>query len=226
MTQINLIKTLSRAHLCELLSLHHTITGVLSVLIGAHPSSAVRSALKDRISELDISYDEYKTNKRVSYNASQLIDAIAHATCWSDIYRQLGLTICGFNKQSVITQCTRWNISIPTFADLSTAYRRGKPQWEAADIFKADSTYSRGSLRRAYQLIHPATVCSVCNIVPTWNNLPLTLELDHINGISTDNRLENLRWICPNCHSQTCTYKGRNTKLKRNYLCELKHSVV
>lgn len=43
-----------------------------------------------------------------------------------------------------------------------------------------------------------------------WHGKPITLELDHINGISDDHRLCNLRLLCPNCHSQTKTFKGRN----------------
>lgn len=54
--------------------------------------------------------------------------------------------------------------------------------------------------------------CSVCNIPPVWNNMPMTLQLDHINGDHYDNSVENLRLICPNCHSQTDTYTGRNLK--------------
>jgi 5-methylcytosine-specific restriction endonuclease McrA len=53
--------------------------------------------------------------------------------------------------------------------------------------------------------------CSECNI-QTWNNKSLSLHLDHINGMNSDNRLENLRFLCPNCHSQTETYTGRNKK--------------
>jgi hypothetical protein len=51
--------------------------------------------------------------------------------------------------------------------------------------------------------------CSVCKI-EMWNNKPIRFQLDHINGNSTDHVLKNLRLICPNCHSQTETYCGKN----------------
>ena len=55
--------------------------------------------------------------------------------------------------------------------------------------------------------------CSACKIKSQWNEMDLVLHLDHINGIPTDNRIENLRLLCPNCHSQTSTYCGRNKKI-------------
>lgn len=52
--------------------------------------------------------------------------------------------------------------------------------------------------------------CSKCG-VSEWQGKPLSLELDHINGINNDNRIENLRFLCPNCHSQTKTYGSKNS---------------
>lgn len=68
--------------------------------------------------------------------------------------------------------------------------------------------------------------CSVCKI-SEWNGKSISLQLDHINGKRRDNRLENLRLLCPNCHSQTDTFCGKNqkgTKRKKEgeyirYLC-------
>ncbi|MED3976212.1 HNH endonuclease signature motif containing protein [Priestia megaterium] len=54
--------------------------------------------------------------------------------------------------------------------------------------------------------------CAECGIGATWNGKPLSLHLDHINGIYNDNELTNLRLLCPNCHSQTETFSGRNSK--------------
>jgi hypothetical protein len=53
-------------------------------------------------------------------------------------------------------------------------------------------------------------ICYICGCPPIWNGKLLSLQLDHINGISNDNRIENLRLLCPNCHSQTANFAGKN----------------
>lgn len=55
--------------------------------------------------------------------------------------------------------------------------------------------------------------CNLCNQIDYWNNKPLTLQLDHIDGDPLNNELSNLRFLCPNCHSQTSTFGTKN----RNY---------
>lgn len=52
--------------------------------------------------------------------------------------------------------------------------------------------------------------CAICGATSIWQDLPLTLVMDHIDGDSTNNRRENLRLVCPNCDSQLPTYKARN----------------
>jgi Zn finger protein HypA/HybF involved in hydrogenase expression len=47
-----------------------------------------------------------------------------------------------------------------------------------------------------------------------WLGKPISLQLDHINGVNNDNRLENLRLLCPNCHSQTDTYSGKKSNIR------------
>lgn len=66
------------------------------------------------------------------------------------------------------------------------------------------------SLGRKYE-------CSECLLGDSYNDKPLSLQLDHINGVSNDNRLENLRFLCPNCHSQTPTFAGK--RFRQTYLC-------
>ncbi len=61
--------------------------------------------------------------------------------------------------------------------------------------------------------------CALCNLLPIWNNKELILQLDHINGNHYDNRIQNLRFIWPNCHNQTETYTGQNTRNKEEKKC-------
>ena len=84
---------------------------------------------------------------------------------------------------------------------------------ELKDILVENSTYTnmtRLKIRLIRENILEYT-CSICNI-HEWCNQPISLQMDHINGNHTDNRLENLRLLCPSCHSQTSTYAGKNKK--------------
>ena len=83
-----------------------------------------------------------------------------------------------------------------------------------SDILVVGSSYNRTSLKK--RLIKNGMLkeqCSECGLKNVWRNKKLSLVLDHINGVSNDNRIENLRLLCPNCHSQTDTFAGRNKRI-------------
>lgn len=80
------------------------------------------------------------------------------------------------------------------------------------DIFSAESKVSASWVRNVLRKKNLIEYKCKCGIIDTWNGEHIDLQLDHINGKRNDHRLENLRWICPNCHSQTNTFCGRNRK--------------
>jgi len=89
------------------------------------------------------------------------------------------------------------------------AWNRGKITTDPAKIFMEYSTWSTGGVKQAILKMGLKEYhCSECGIVD-WRDKRLSLELDHINGNSRDHRLENLRFLCPNCHSQTPNFRGR-----------------
>ena len=88
------------------------------------------------------------------------------------------------------------------------------------EVFCVNSTYKSniGLKRRLLQDKKWDYICSECGVGNMYNGKSLSLQLDHINGINNDNRLGNLRFLCPNCHSQTETFSGKKHKLI--YSCE------
>jgi len=149
--------------------------------------------------------------------------------CCSDYYNK-----CPANKQknSEKLKLAYKNGKRPPIKDClgnSIAWRRGKTflsderiksKYTKEEIFCVNSQKFRGRLKELIikeKLIEYKCSGDGCFCVDNWLGKPITLELDHINGVNNDNRLENLRFLCPNCHSQTDTFRrnGLNKTTKQ-----------
>lgn len=105
-----------------------------------------------------------------------------------------------------------WNKGVPNDAQRRGAVERlvlGSPE---------DYRIPANILRRCLIEIGREYVCGTCGLLPVWNGKPLVLQGDHINGAYWDNREENLRFICPNCHSQTENYGSKNGGIEQRWL--------
>lgn len=172
------------------------------------------------------------TNKIYECTDEQFVQLIKNSSNIAEVLFKLGYTVKGnsWGYSQIKQRMTDLNLSFSDFKGKSPfSVSRELSKIDHNKLFVNGSKHVRTVLRRhiiANNLI--PYKCAICGITK-WNNKTLSLELDHINGINNDNRLENLRFLCPNCHSQTCTYGSRNSKIVDNDYCisdELRDKVI
>lgn len=151
------------------------------------------------------------------FSEADLRAAIEGTNCWADALRFLGYESKGDNYRTLQRYARRWNIPADHF-DPHLARRRANRSRQPAleDVLVKESSYPRWQLKRrllAEGIKRP--ICELCGQDEVWNGRKMSLVLDHINGVSNDNRLENLRIVCPNCDATLATHCGRNLPRER-----------
>ncbi len=156
------------------------------------------------------------TNKIYETTDEQFVELLKNSCTISEVLFKLGYTTKGnsWGFSQIKKRMVDLNLDFSIFKGKTPFIEYKKTKIISnKDLFKKDCKHNRTMLRR-YIIKHNTLPykCAICGTI-TWNNKTLSLELDHINGINNDNRLENLRFLCPNCHSQTTTYGSRNQQL-------------
>ena len=148
------------------------------------------------------------------FDDETFVEMVGSSTSMRELSRKLGYTGGGYNGEAILKRCADLGITTDHFTGLA----KGAVKRSAENVFIENSTASQTTLRNWYKKgEYTEYKCAICGQEPFWNGKELTLTLDHINGKNTDHRLENLRWVCPNCDRQLDTFCSKNPQRKQNY---------
>lgn len=143
-----------------------------------------------------------------NFTKEELEQIVLESKSNREVLTKLGYnTVGGNNNQTLKNRLEKYNIDTSHFTHSNGSLRTEE------NVLCKDSTASQATLRRWFiKGNYIEYKCDICGIDGIWNNKSLILQLDHKNGDNHDNRIENLHWLCPNCHSQTDTFCGKQTK--------------
>lgn len=187
----------------------------IAVKLGFSRSSG--RIVKEEIINYNIDTSHFNKCK---YTKEMLEPIVKNNISVAGVLRDLGLNnTSGGNHSHISKKIKEYKIDTSHFK--GQAHLKGKTHnWTKkkplSEIMIKNSTYSRSHLKTRIlknKLIEYK--CSICEMGPEWNDMKLVLALDHINGVGNDHRLKNLRFLCPNCHSQTESFAGHKNKKPR-----------
>lgn len=142
-------------------------------------------------------------SKYKNYNIESIKSAAAESTSIASFLRKLGLQDKGGNYQTARVIIDEHNID--------TSHWTGST-WSKGKFLKEEGGYQRPNSIKKHLISIRGHQCQSCDNVE-WLGKPITLELEHVDGDSTNNLYDNLKLFCPNCHSQTPTWRRRKNSL-------------
>ena len=160
------------------------------------------------------------------YTKEWLEELCADSYSLAEVLRKAGRKQAGGNQATLKKKIAEFGIDTSHFTGM--LWNKGKTketdsrivsreQYQLEEVFCINSPVTQKVLRgyvERHNIIEYK--CQLCGCDGHWLDTKIALEIDHINGINNDNRIENLRYLCPNCHATTKTYRGKNIKPKIN----------
>lgn len=155
-----------------------------------------------------------RRNKITKISDDDLKKLLSESLSFREVLIKVGYNTNGSGGYSTLkNECKLRNIEIPIYYNFGKSITGKREKLDNKDVFCENSTYSRQHLKE--RIIKDNLIeykCLECGNKGEWNEKKLVLQLEHKNGINNDNRLKNLAFLCPNCHTQTNTYAAKARK--------------
>lgn len=147
-------------------------------------------------------YEEFETFSKIVKESKNL----------TDICRNIGIGTTKGNRDTIKKYILKYDLDISHFKIIKTKKSNCKLCLNEILVENSTYTYTTKLKEKLYTSELKKRICELCGQDEIWNGVKISLILDHINGINNDNRIENLRIVCPNCNAGLETYCGKNIK--------------
>lgn len=190
--------------------------------LGIVPAGGNYKTIRNKIKKLGIDISHFNSRRcgqSTLHNIpkEKLEDVVKESTSYRQVCQKVGLRLDGQVITNAAATIKAYGFNTSHFS--GQGWLKGKThnnfpehlKTKDEDLFVEEyiGGITTGGLKKRLFKAGREEKCEKCNNT-TWNGLPIPLELDHINGNTQDNRRENLAILCPNCHAQTPTYRGKN----------------
>lgn len=162
----------------------------------------------------------------VKWEKDLLFDIVKDSKSQKEVLLKLGIRNAGGNFKTLKKYLSLYKIDTSHFEKNYDKMILLKNKQPIEDILVVNSSFNRSHLKsRLYDEGIKEKKCEMCGQDENWNGKKMSLVLDHINGIHNDNRLENLRILCPNCNATTETFCKGDYK-RRKFFCECGNEIL
>lgn len=153
-----------------------------------------------------------------NYSKIEIEEVIQKYNTWRDVLTELG----AYDKHNKMVPTLKRkleelnidysNIDLTPIRKKAGHCRNKYTKFLDEEVFRKNNGLGVYTVRRRFKECSEKYVCAICEMLPIWQGKDLVLTMDHIDGDTDNNELNNLRWVCPNCDRQLSTYAGKNKK--------------